>query len=133
LPGSSAWAELALIGSGLAPPGAVLLVMVPAWTAALLSMGYAQWRVMRRSVPGSVRWIAVTSAAGLVGVMIPVGALSAVPNSWPVWARAVIAVLAAVAMGSPSGRSPAQRSNDSSTTRREVGQRMARHHAGVST
>lgn len=89
----------ALMGSGLAPPAVLLLVMVPAWTAGLLSMGYAQWRVLRRAVPRSGRWVAVTSAAWLLGVMIPVGALSAAPNSWPGWAHAVTAVLAAGAMG----------------------------------
>jgi hypothetical protein len=89
----------AIMGSGLAPPAVLLVVMVPAWTAALLSMGYAQWRVLRRAVPRSGRWVSVTSAAWLLGVMIPVGALSAVPNGWPAWAHAVTAVLAAAAMG----------------------------------
>ena len=35
----------ALTGSGIAPPGALLIVMVPASATALLSMGFAQWRV----------------------------------------------------------------------------------------
>jgi len=88
-----------LMGSELAPPGVLALVLVPAWTAALLAMGWAQWLVLRRTVPRSGRWIWVTSGAWLLGVMIPVVALSATPDPSPGWVRGVIAVLAAVAMG----------------------------------
>jgi purine-cytosine permease-like protein len=77
----------------------LLAVLVPAWTAALLAMGTAQWLVMRRGIPGSVRWVWVTSGAWLAGVALPVTALSVAPNSWPPAAHAVIGVLAAVAMG----------------------------------
>ena len=72
---------------------------MPLWIAGLLSMGYGQWLVLRRTVTRSGRWVGVTAGAWLVGVMIPVVALSATPNAWPAWAFAVIGVLAAVAMG----------------------------------
>jgi tetrahydromethanopterin S-methyltransferase subunit C len=39
----------------------------------------------------------------LLGVMIPVAALSLAPNDWPGWAHGLIAVLAAVAMGATVG------------------------------
>jgi hypothetical protein len=89
----------ALAGSDITPPGLLLAVLAPAWVAALLAMGYAQWLVLRRAVPRSGRWIWVTAGAWLLGVMIPVVALSAAPNSWPGWAHAIVGVLAAVAMG----------------------------------
>ena len=93
----------ALMGSQIAPAGLLLALLVPAWAAALLSMGYLQWRVMRSALPRSRRWIWVTSGAWLLGVMIPVAALSLAPNDWPGWAHGLIAVLAAVAMGATVG------------------------------
>lgn len=89
----------ALMGSSVAPPLLLLVVMVPAWTAALLAMGFLQWRVLRETVPHSGRWVPVNAGAWLLGVMIVVVALSAAPNSWPGAVHAVIGVVAAVAMG----------------------------------
>jgi hypothetical protein len=83
----------------IAPSAVLLAVLVPAWIAALLAMGVAQWLVMRRRVTGSGRWVWVTSGAWLVGVAIPVTALSVAPSSWPPAAHALIGVTAAVAMG----------------------------------
>ncbi len=74
-------------------------VMVPVWICALLGMGFGQWLVLRRSVPRSVRWIPITAGAWLVGVMIPVAALSLLPDNSPAWAMVSVAVAAAVAMG----------------------------------
>lgn len=93
----------ALMGSDGAPAGLLLALLVPAWVAALLAMGYLQWRVLRRALPRSGRWIWVTAGAWLLGVMIPVGALSAAPNGWPGWAHALVGVVAAVAMGATVG------------------------------
>lgn len=93
----------ALMGADVAPTAVLVAVLVPAWAAALLSMGVAQWRVLRSVVPRSARWIWVTSGAWLVGVMIPVAALSIAPNGWPGWAHAVVGVLAALAMGMTVG------------------------------
>ena len=89
----------ALMGAAVAPPILVAAMLIPAWCAALLSMGYAQWRVLRRTVPRSGRWVWVTAGAWLLGVMIPTTALSTAPNSWPGWVHAGIGVLAAMAMG----------------------------------
>ena len=89
----------ALMGASVAPPILVAALLIPAWCAALLSMGYAQWRVLRRTVPRSGRWVWVTAGAWLLGVMIPTAALSTAPNSWPGWVHAGIGVLAAMAMG----------------------------------
>lgn len=93
----------ALMGADIAPPGLLLVVLAPAWTAALLSMGYLQWRVLRAALPRSARWVWVTAGAWLVGVMIPVAALSLVPDGWPGWAQAVVGVASAVAMGATVG------------------------------
>lgn len=59
--------------------------------------------VLRRHLPGSGRWIPVTSAAWLVGVMIPVAALSVIPNGWPSTVHVLVGVVAAVAMGATVG------------------------------
>jgi hypothetical protein len=93
----------ALMGSDIAPAGLLLAVLVPLWATALLSMGYLQWRVLRLAVPRSSRWIWVTSGAWLLGVMVPVVALSVAPNRWPGWAHAIVGVVAAVAMGAIVG------------------------------
>jgi hypothetical protein len=93
----------AVISAGIAPAGLVAALLVPAWAAALLAMGYAQWRVLRRTVAGSGRWVWVTSGAWALGVMVPVVALSLTPNGWPPWAHVVVGVLAAAAMGAVVG------------------------------
>jgi MFS family permease len=89
----------ALMGAAIGPPILVAALLIPAWCAALLSMGYAQWRVLRRTVLRSSRWVWVTAGAWLLGVMIPTVALSTAPNSWPGVVHAGIGVLAAMAMG----------------------------------
>lgn len=89
----------ALMGSEVAPPGVLALALVPAWTIALLGMGFAQWLVLRRSVTGSASWIRVTAGAWLVGVAIPVTVLSVVPDAWSAWTQVIAGVAAAVAMG----------------------------------
>jgi hypothetical protein len=93
----------AVVGAPAVPLAVGLTIAVPAWTIGLLSMGYLQWRVLRRAVPASGRWVGVTSAAWAVGVMIPVAVLSAVPNGWPAAVRACAGVLGAVAMGATVG------------------------------
>jgi len=92
----------ALVGSGYAPVSLLLAVLLPAMGAALLAMGYAQWRVRESDVPKSGRWIWVTSGAWLLGVMIPVLALSLAPNAWPGWALAAVAM--GVTVGALTGR-----------------------------
>jgi Ca2+-transporting ATPase len=89
----------ALLGSRVAPAALLVPLLVPAWAGALAGMGYAQWLVLRRAVPRSARWVPVTASAWLAGVMIPVVALSVVPNGLPSWVHAVVGVAAAVAMG----------------------------------
>jgi len=87
----------AVMGAG-APTG-VLILLVPALIAGLCAMGFLQWLVMRPTVPRSGRWVAVSAAAWLVGVLIPVVAISSAPDGWPMAAHVVIAVISAVLMG----------------------------------
>jgi hypothetical protein len=93
----------ALMGSGAVPAWLAVILLVPAWTAALLAMGYGQWLVMRRTVPSSARWIWVVAGSWLLGVPIPVAALSLTPNGWPPAAFVAIGLTAAVAMGAVVG------------------------------
>jgi hypothetical protein len=85
-----------------AGPGAWWLVG-PGMVVGLLAMGTLQWLLLRRHVPHSARWVPVTSGAWLLGVMIPVAALSLTPNSWPPAAFVAVGVVAAVAMGATVG------------------------------
>jgi hypothetical protein len=78
---------------------AALFLAVPGFALGLPAMGFLQWRTLRDVLPRSGRWVPVTTGAWLVGVPIPVLALGLVPDDWPEAARAVVAVLAAVAMG----------------------------------
>ena len=89
----------ALMGGTSVAPAVLLVLLVPVWTAALLSMGFAQWLVLRRTIPRSGRWVPVTSGAWLLGMMVPIVGLTAAPNAWPAWAHVVIAVASAVVMG----------------------------------
>lgn len=86
-------------GSSTAPAWALIVLLAPLWVMALVGMGLAQWMVLKQTVPRSARWIWVTAAAWLVGVTIPIVALSAVPDGWPMWTHGVIGLAAAVAMG----------------------------------
>ncbi len=89
----------ALMGTDVAPPALLAALLTPAWGAALIVMGCAQWRVLRRTVSHAKRWVWVVAGAWLIGVTIPVAALSSAPDDWPGWVHAGIGVLAAVAMG----------------------------------
>lgn len=89
----------ALMGADVAPPALVAVLLAPVWCAALIAMGYAQWRVLQRAIGNTSRWIWVTAGAWLIGVAIPVVALSVAPNEWPGWVHGGIGVVAAVAMG----------------------------------
>jgi hypothetical protein len=88
---------------GHAPSPRLLAVLVPAWIAAFLSIGFAQWWVMRRTIPHASRWVWVNAGAWLVGVTIPVVTLSIVPNGWPAVALGAVGLAAAVAMGATVG------------------------------
>jgi hypothetical protein len=89
----------AVIGADVVPVALAVTMVVPAWTAALLAMGIAQWSVLRRAVAHSARWVPMTAMAWAIGVVIPVVSVSLTPNGWPPWAFVVVGVVAAVAMG----------------------------------
>lgn len=80
-----------------------LIVAVPGWIIGLFAMGVLQsWR-LRPVVRDARWWIPVTTVAWLVGVAIPVIALSVVPNQWPPAVHVLVAIPAAVAMGATVG------------------------------
>jgi hypothetical protein len=82
-------------------PAVRVAVAVPAALVLLLSIGVAQWTVLRRVLPGSVRWIGWTSAGWLAGLTV---FLCVAPPLWhagqDVVAVAAIGALAGVAMAS---------------------------------
>ncbi len=116
LPSVSGWVRATTLAAGLAwlagmggssliqavGPWA-LIVVAPGWIVGLLSMGVLQSRCLRPVVADARRWIPITTVAWLIGVAIPVVALSAVPNGWPPPVHVVVAVAAAVAMGATVG------------------------------
>ena len=55
------------------PPELRVAVAVPAGLLLLLSIGAAQWTVLRRVLPGSARWIGWTAAGWLAGLAVFVG------------------------------------------------------------
>ncbi|MDV6014241.1 hypothetical protein [Haloechinothrix sp. LS1_15] len=81
------------------PPAIFVVLAVLAGVSALLAMGAGQWLVLRRAVAGAGRWVWVTAGAWLVGVMIPVGALSILPDGWPLAGHVAVAIVSAVLMG----------------------------------
>ncbi len=82
---------------------ASLLIVAPAWIVGLLAMGVLQSRRLAMAVEDASAWILRTSVAWLLGVTIPVVALSIVPNSAHLAIHVVVAVAAAVAMGATVG------------------------------
>ena len=80
-------------------PGVRLAVGVPAAVLVLLSIGVAQWTVLRRVLPGSVRWIGWTAAGWLAGLAVFVGVA---PPLWHagqgVGQAALVGALAGVGM-----------------------------------
>lgn len=97
-----------LVGMGPSTLGAVLdnwsagvrvAVGIPAAALVLLSIGVAQWTVLRRLLPGSARWIGWTAAGWLAGLAVFLGVAS------PLWHAgqgvlqvALVGVLAGVGM-----------------------------------
>lgn len=92
----------ALLGGGDLPAWTVGVV-VAGMVVALFGMGVAQWLVLRRARAGTGSWVWASAGAWLVGVAIPVAALSVVPDGWPAFAHAAVGVVAAVAMGATVG------------------------------
>jgi len=116
LPSVSGWATATAVAAGLAwlagmggsssvqavgPMG--LAIAGPGWAVGLLAMGVLQARCLRPAVLEPNRWIPATTMAWLIGVTIPVAALSVIPNGWPLVAHIIVAVAAAVAMGATVG------------------------------
>lgn len=80
-----------------------LVVALPAWILGLCSLGGLQHRqLFRAGIEGS-RWFAVTTFAWCVGVVIPVIALSVLPEGWSPLAHVGVAIAAAAAMGATVG------------------------------
>jgi hypothetical protein len=102
-----AWA-LALIPSTVSdafdPSVWVLIaIWIPASPSFLLAIGGAQWIELRHHAAGAKRWIVINAIAWPVGVLMPIIALSLVPNDAPAVAWAVAGIAGGVAMGATVG------------------------------
>lgn len=86
-----------------------LIGVAPAWILALLAMGVLQARRFGAAGINPAGWITRTAAAWLLGVSIPVFALSVIPSSWPLAVHVVVGVVAAVLMGLTVGAVTAPR------------------------
>jgi hypothetical protein len=80
-----------------------IALMVALWALAspliLLSLGVAQWLVLRRHSARAWRWIAGNAAAWIAGLPISIGAISAVPNGAPATAFVAAGVAGGALMG----------------------------------
>jgi Ca2+-transporting ATPase len=72
------------------PLAAQLALAVPAGVVLLLSIGTAQWTVLRRSLPRAGRWVAWTAAAWLAGLALFMAVAT------PLWQPGQAAVLVAL-------------------------------------
>jgi hypothetical protein len=102
-----AWA-LALIPSTVSdafnPPVWLLIaIWIPASPFFLLSIGGAQWLALRHHAEPAGRWVVINAIAWPVGVLMPIIALSLVPNGAPAIAWAVAGLAGGVAMGATVG------------------------------
>jgi hypothetical protein len=94
----SAIGGLDTIAPSILVSGAVVLGLV-----FVLSLGGAQWWVLRRHLTKARWWIVVNAVAWPVGVAIPVIALSAIPDDVSAPVRAVVALGSGVMMGAVVG------------------------------
>ncbi|MET0765994.1 MAG: cation-transporting P-type ATPase [Blastococcus sp.] len=90
------------------PVALQIAVAVPGGLVLLLSIGTAQWTVLRRFVPGAVRWIGWTALAWLTGLIVfMVVATPLWQPGQPLWLIAAIGALAgslmALAMAAVTG------------------------------
>jgi hypothetical protein len=76
--------------------GAVMVVLAP---ALLMSIGFAQWLVLRRTEPESGSWVPANAIAWLAGLPAVFVTMAVVPNGAPIAVRAVAGVAGAVVMG----------------------------------
>lgn len=95
-----AWAvgmPLGAFGPSLTPPALVVATAVGG-TFVLLSIGVAQALVLRRHVARTRTWIEANALAWLVGLSIPLAAMSLVDDADPPAVVALTAIAAGVAM-----------------------------------
>ncbi len=82
----------------------LVLFVVLLFIVGLLGMGLFQWRRLYvAGISGSARWFPATTIAWILGVAIPVVALSFVPSTWPLAIHAAVGVTGAVLMGATVG------------------------------
>jgi hypothetical protein len=65
----------------------------------VLAMGGAQWLVLRASLPRAGWWVAANAVAWPLGVLVPVVALSLVPDGAPLPAWIAVGIASGAAMG----------------------------------
>lgn len=103
--GAVAWAAgMSLGGYGSAlPPAALVLAVGLLGPTILLSIGVAQWAVLRRFVAHAGWWIPATALAWLLGTAVVFAAMASVPEDASAWRIALTGIPAGLAMGIVSG------------------------------
>jgi hypothetical protein len=81
------------------PPALVIAVAFPLGTLFLLSIGGAQWLVLRRHAERAGWWILANAVAWPLGVAVPLLALTVLPDGTPLPLIAVTGVVSSLGMG----------------------------------
>ncbi len=93
--------------STLGDLGAATAVVIAAWIVValplLLSIGLAQWRVLRRYVPRAGRWVAANAAGWLVGLPFTFAGIALVPDGSPIGVYVIAGVVSGWLMGAAVG------------------------------
>jgi hypothetical protein len=87
--------------------GSNMVVLIGLWIAValpiVLSIGAAQWLVLRRYVPRSALWIPIVAGAWAIGVMATFIGASLITDTMPIAAAVAIGVGSGVLMGLVAG------------------------------
>jgi hypothetical protein len=81
------------------PPAVLIGAMVLLGLLFLLSLGGAQWLVLRRHLPRAGWWVVANAVAWPLGVAVPVIALSLLPDGAPALAWAATGIVSGLLMG----------------------------------
>jgi hypothetical protein len=107
--GATALAAMAAWAMGMLPntlvdaAGVGVGGMIAAWAVVapgiLLSIGYAQWLVLRRHLARAALWVPANAVAWALGVGVPFLGAALISETTPLWLAAAVGVASGLAMG----------------------------------